>query len=204
MHQSEWDNHFHIDFSRREHQWKEPFIQSRFHGGFVPKILIWPPPPPFTDDSNKFSCKFSILEFSNETTASAGTAVWDGWNIRGIRWLDCLRINSRVSGGKQWRKCDENWEEIDLQRLPFICRSPLFICSTCHLLIAGRKYCSQKEGERQRRITKKQARKLQATLVRNHDPLNDSLTGVKCRATSVAKKHWQCVSSPLYQSLCFP
>ena len=33
----------------------------------------------------------------------------------------------------------------------------------------------------------KQARKLQATLVRNYDPLTDSLTGVKCRATSVAK-----------------
>ena len=30
MHQSEWDNHFHIDFSTREHQWKEPLIQSRF------------------------------------------------------------------------------------------------------------------------------------------------------------------------------
>ena len=35
---------------------------------------------------------------------------------------------------------------------------------------------------------KKQACKLQATLVRNYDPLTDSLTGVKCRATSVAKK----------------
>ena len=35
---------------------------------------------------------------------------------------------------------------------------------------------------------KKQARKLQATLVRNYDPLTDSLTGVKCRAASVAKK----------------
>ena len=32
-----------------------------------------------------------------------------------------------------------------------------------------------------------QARKLQATLVRNYDRLTDSLTGVKCRATSVAK-----------------
>ena len=29
--------------------------------------------------------------------------------------------------------------------------------------------------------------KLQATLVRNYDPLTDSLTGVKCRATIVAK-----------------
>ena len=34
----------------------------------------------------------------------------------------------------------------------------------------------------------KQARKLQATLVQNYDRLTDSLTGVKCRATSVAKK----------------
>ena len=35
----------------------------------------------------------------------------------------------------------------------------------------------------------KQARKLQATLVRNSaQRLSDSLTGVKCRATSVAKK----------------
>ena len=32
-----------------------------------------------------------------------------------------------------------------------------------------------------------QARKLQATLVRNYDPLTGSLTGVKCGATSVAK-----------------
>ena len=30
--------------------------------------------------------------------------------------------------------------------------------------------------------------KLQATLVRNYDLLTDLLTGVKCRATSVAKK----------------
>ena len=34
----------------------------------------------------------------------------------------------------------------------------------------------------------KQARKLQATLVRNYDPATDSLTEVRCRATSVAKK----------------
>ena len=34
----------------------------------------------------------------------------------------------------------------------------------------------------------KQARKLQATLVRNYDLLAYLLTGVKCRATSVAKK----------------
>ena len=33
----------------------------------------------------------------------------------------------------------------------------------------------------------KQARKLQATLVRNYDRLTYSLTGVKCRAISVAK-----------------
>ena len=33
----------------------------------------------------------------------------------------------------------------------------------------------------------KQARKLQATLVQNYDPLTHLLTGVKCRATSVAK-----------------
>ena len=64
-------------------------------------VNLPPPSPPFADDSNKFSCKFSILEFSNETTGRAG-ALRDGWNIRGIRWLDCLRINSR--GGKQWRK----------------------------------------------------------------------------------------------------
>ena len=32
-----------------------------------------------------------------------------------------------------------------------------------------------------------QARKLQATLVRNYDRVTYSLTGVKCRATSVAK-----------------
>ena len=35
---------------------------------------------------------------------------------------------------------------------------------------------------------KKQARKLQATLVRNYDRLTVSLTGVKCRATNVAEK----------------
>ena len=35
----------------------------------------------------------------------------------------------------------------------------------------------------------KQARKLQATLVWNYDPATDLLTGVKCRATSVAKNH---------------
>ena len=34
---------------------------------------------------------------------------------------------------------------------------------------------------------KQQARKLQATLVRNYDPLTHRLTGVRCRATSVAK-----------------
>ena len=34
----------------------------------------------------------------------------------------------------------------------------------------------------------KQARKLLATLVRNYESLTHSLTGVKCRATSVAKK----------------
>ena len=33
----------------------------------------------------------------------------------------------------------------------------------------------------------KQARKLQATLVRNYDLLARFLTGVRCRATSVAK-----------------
>ena len=43
----------------------------------------------------------------------------------------------------------------------------------------------------------KQARKLQATLDgcnQNYDPLTRSLTGVKCRATSVAKNlmHWSC------------
>ena len=36
--------------------------------------------------------------------------------------------------------------------------------------------------------SQKQARKLQATLVWNYDPATDRLTGVKCRATSVAKK----------------
>ena len=37
-------------------------------------------------------------------------------------------------------------------------------------------------------LTPKQARKLQATVqVRNYRPLTDSLTGVRCRATSVAK-----------------
>ena len=36
----------------------------------------------------------------------------------------------------------------------------------------------------------KQARKLQATLVRKYDPLAHSLTGVKCRATSIAKKEY--------------
>ena len=36
----------------------------------------------------------------------------------------------------------------------------------------------------------KQARKLQATLVRNYDPANHLLTGVRCRATSVAK-NWE-------------
>ena len=36
--------------------------------------------------------------------------------------------------------------------------------------------------------TTKQARKLRATLVRNYHSLTRSLTGVKCRATSVAKK----------------
>ena len=34
---------------------------------------------------------------------------------------------------------------------------------------------------------------LKATLVRNYDPLTDLLTGVKCRATSVAKKHPVCI-----------
>ena len=34
---------------------------------------------------------------------------------------------------------------------------------------------------------RKQARKLQATLVQNYEPLTHLLTGVKCRATSVAK-----------------
>ena len=34
----------------------------------------------------------------------------------------------------------------------------------------------------------KQACRLQATLVRNYAPPTHSLTGVKCRATSVAKK----------------
>ena len=33
----------------------------------------------------------------------------------------------------------------------------------------------------------KQARKLQATLVRNYYPATQRLTGVRCRATSVAK-----------------
>ena len=42
--------------------------------------------------------------------------------------------------------------------------------------------------QRQRQKTNKQARKLQATLVRNSaQRLTDSLTGVECRATSVAK-----------------
>ena len=38
----------------------------------------------------------------------------------------------------------------------------------------------------------KQARKLQATLVRNYHRLTHLLTGVKCRATSVAKKDDSC------------
>ena len=40
----------------------------------------------------------------------------------------------------------------------------------------------------QRKIVFKQARKLQATLFRNYDLIAHSMTGVKCRATSVAKK----------------
>ena len=41
----------------------------------------------------------------------------------------------------------------------------------------------------QEQLLQKQARKLQATIVRNSaQRLTDSLTGVKCRATSVAKK----------------
>ena len=38
------------------------------------------------------------------------------------------------------------------------------------------------------RTKRQQARKLQATLVRNYDSPTDLLTGVRCRATSVAKK----------------
>ena len=37
------------------------------------------------------------------------------------------------------------------------------------------------------KVREKQARKLQATLVQNYHRLADSLTGVKCRAISVAK-----------------
>ena len=44
---------------------------------------------------------------------------------------------------------------------------------------------SEDSGERKPKT--KQARKLQATLVRNYDPATDSLTEVRCRATSVAK-----------------
>ena len=36
-------------------------------------------------------------------------------------------------------------------------------------------------------VDDKQARKLQATLVRNYHRVTHSLTGVECRATSVAK-----------------
>ena len=51
------------------------------------------------------------------------------WNIWGIRWLDCLRINSWR--GKQKMRWKLKKKEIDLQRLPFICCcTPLFICST--------------------------------------------------------------------------
>ena len=47
-------------------------------------------------------------------------------------------------------------------------------------------------GQGVHKMSTKQARKLQATLVRNSaQRLSDSLTGVKCRATSVAKNHQQ-------------
>ena len=39
------------------------------------------------------------------------------------------------------------------------------------------------------RVRRKKARKLQATLVRKYDPATDSLTEVRCRATSLAKKN---------------
>ena len=45
----------------------------------------------------------------------------------------------------------------------------------------------------------KQARKLQATLVRNYDLLTGLLTGVRCRATSVAKKHPHQFHQPLHE-----
>ena len=53
------------------------------------------------------------------------------------------------------------------------------------ILLRGQKSTPQKTKKYLKSI--KQARKLQATLVRNYDRLTDSLTGVKCRATSVAK-----------------
>ena len=52
-------------------------------------------------------------------------------------------------------------------------------------------FCNQRSGRlslHQRKIVFKQARKLQATLFRNYDLIAHSMTGVKCRATSVAKK----------------
>ena len=66
------------------------------------------------------------------------------------------------------------------------------------LIMIGLKYCALKAlrvsyFQRQPKIllqgVSKQARKLQATLVRNYDRVTYSLTGVKFRATSVAKKN---------------
>ena len=67
----------------------------------------------------------------------------------------------------------------------------MWVCFvSCHVKIVALGWCVGALKGSSIRLTwgKNKLASLEATLVRNYDPATDRLTGVKCRATSVAKK----------------
>ena len=135
MHQSEWDNHFHIDFSRRKNQCKESFLFN------LPPMVIFflqnidVTFSPLADDSNKFSCKFSILEFSNETTTRA---VWVKYLGNSLIRLSKDKFLARQRQTENALKTEKgNWPSASSVHL--LLHSIVHLFHSCHLLGDHRK-----------------------------------------------------------------
>ena len=137
MHQPEWDNHFHIDFSTRKHQWKESFLFN------LPPMVIFSlqnidvtfPFPPWPMIPINFLVNSQFWNFLMKPRPELCE-----WNIWGIRWLDCLRINSWRGSGKQkmrWKLKKGNWPSASSVHL--LLHSIVHLLHSCHLLDDHRK-----------------------------------------------------------------
>ena len=104
---------------------------SRVHGEFAPPLPLPSPMIPIN-----FLVNSQFWNFLMKPRPELGSVGWVKYFGNSLIRLSKDKFPGLGVGGKQWRKCDENREEIDLQRLPFICRSlPFAIVHLFHLPI---------------------------------------------------------------------